>query len=81
MLLMILIVKKLFEHFRKKSRKKTKQQKLRIRKVTKKKGNKLYVKWKFPFLKMSQYFLKPYEPFDGDINFKVDLSNYATKAD
>ena len=31
--------------------------------------------------KMSQYFPKPYEPFDGDINVKVDLSNYATKAD
>ena len=22
---------------------------------------------------MSQYFPKPYEPFGGDINFKVDL--------
>ena len=31
--------------------------------------------------KMSQYFPKPYEPFDRDINVKVDLSNYATKAD
>ena len=30
---------------------------------------------------MSKYFLKPYEPFGGDINVKVDLSNYATKAD
>ena len=30
---------------------------------------------------MSQYFAKPYEPFDGDINVKVDLSNHATKAD
>ena len=30
---------------------------------------------------MSQYFSKPYEPFDGDINVKVDLSNYATKVD
>ena len=28
---------------------------------------------------MSQYFRKPYEPFGGDINLKVDLSNYATK--
>ena len=28
---------------------------------------------------MNQYFPKPYEPFGGDINFKVDLSNYATK--
>ena len=31
--------------------------------------------------KMSQYFPKPYEPFGGDINVKVDLSNYATKTD
>ena len=30
---------------------------------------------------MSQYFPKPYEPFGGDINVKVDLSNYATKVD
>ena len=28
---------------------------------------------------MSLYFPKPYEPFGGDINVKVDLSNYATK--
>ena len=30
---------------------------------------------------MSQYFPKQFEPFGGDINLKVDLSNYATKAD
>ena len=30
---------------------------------------------------MSQYFPKPYEPFRGDINVKVDLSNYETKTD
>ena len=30
---------------------------------------------------MSQHFPKPYEPFGGDINVKVNLSNYATKAD
>ena len=29
---------------------------------------------------MSQCFPKPYEPFGGDINIKVDLSNYARKA-
>ena len=28
---------------------------------------------------MFQYFTKPYEPFGGDINVKVDLSNYAQK--
>ena len=30
---------------------------------------------------MTQYFPKPYEPFGGDVNVKVDLSNYATKTD
>ena len=30
---------------------------------------------------MSQCFPKQYEPFGGDINVKVDLSNYATKTD
>ena len=32
-------------------------------------------------VKMSQYFTIQYEPFDGDINVKVGLLNYATKAD
>ena len=31
--------------------------------------------------KISQYFLKPYESFGGDINVKVDLYNYGTKKD
>ena len=35
----------------------------------------------FQLYKMSQYFPKLYETFGGDINVKVDLSNYATKAD
>ena len=30
---------------------------------------------------MSQYFRKPYEPFGGDINVKVELFHYATKTD
>ena len=30
---------------------------------------------------MTHYFLKPYEPFGGDINIKVDLSHYAIKTD
>ena len=30
---------------------------------------------------MSKYFPKPYEPFGGHINVKVDFSNYATKKD
>ena len=30
---------------------------------------------------MSQYFPQPYGAFSRDINVKVNLSNYATKAD
>ena len=30
---------------------------------------------------MSKFFPEPYKPFGGDINVKVDLSNYATKID
>ena len=30
--------------------------------------------------KMSQYFPRPCKPFGGDVNVKVDLPNYATKA-
>ena len=35
----------------------------------------------FHCIKISQYFPKPYEPFGGDINVRVDLSSYATKTD
>ena len=35
--------------------------------------NKIDLVW-FYLIKMSQYFPKPFEPFSGDINFKVDLS-------
>ena len=65
--------------------------------MIKRKDNKLYVKWKGydssfnscidkkdlsnECIKISQYLPKPYEPFAGDINVKVDLSNYATKTD
>ena len=53
----------------------------------------MYVKWedhensfiagllKRTLYKMSQYFLKLYEPFGGEINVKVDFSNNATKTD
>ena len=30
---------------------------------------------------MSQYFQKPHESFGGNVNVKVNLSNYATKTD
>ena len=32
-------------------------------------------------IKLSQYFPKPFSCFGGDVNDKVDISNYATKAD
>ena len=32
-------------------------------------------------IKKSQHFPKPYETTGGDINVKVDLSNYTTKTD
>ena len=32
-------------------------------------------------MKMSQYFPRPFRSFGGNINVKVDLSNYATKTD
>ena len=35
----------------------------------------------FHCIKMRLYFPKPYEPFSGDINVKVDWSNHATKTD
>ena len=44
-----------------------------------------FFKWNFlnekPHIKMSQCFPKPFRSFGGNINVKVDLSNYATKAD
>ena len=30
---------------------------------------------------MSKFYPKPYKTFRGGIKFKVDISNYATKAD
>ena len=95
---------KIIGTFYEKELQKTNQQTFRIEKVIKRKGNKLYVKWKgydnsfnswidkkrmlneilsnaISSSKMSHYFPKPYEPFGGDINVKVDLSNYATKSD
>ena len=43
---MILIVKKLLEHFMKKELQKINQKEFRIEKIIKRKGDKLYVKWK-----------------------------------
>ena len=73
---------------------KTSQEKFRIEKALERKVDKLYVKWKGYdnrfnswinkkdlIIKMSEYFPKSFRRFGGNINVKVDLSNYATKAD
>ena len=73
---------------------KTTQEKFRIEKVLKIKGDKLYVNWKEsdnsfnswidkkrPYIKVIQYFPKPFRSFGGNINVKVDISNYATQTD
>ena len=63
------MVKKWLESFIQK----TNQKEIRIEKIIKRKGDQLDVKWKgFP---------EPNKPFGGDINVKVDLSNYAPKTD
>ena len=57
------------------------QQEFRIEKVIKKKDNKLYVKWKGYDNSFNSWIYLIVETFGGDINVKVDLSNYATKTD
>ena len=68
------------------------QQEFRIEKFIKKKGDKLYVKWKGYDNSFNNWidkrdtenesiFSKPHKPFGKDINVKVDLSNYVTKTD
>ena len=71
----------------------TSQEKFRTKKVIKRKGVKLYIKWKGcdnsfnswinkkTLYKLSQYFPKPFRSSGRNINVKVDLSNYATKTD
>ena len=85
---MISMVKKLLEL----------QQEFRIEKVIKRKGDKLYIKWKgydnsfnswidkkdlawFYCIKNESVFSKTVWTICGDINVKVDLWSYATKAD
>ena len=46
-----------------------------------KKDSVWFYRLQFLCIKIIPYFPKPYEPFSGVINVKVDLSNYATKSD
>ena len=71
---------------------KAKQKEFKIERVIKRKGNKLYVKWKGydnyfnswtdknDILYMSEYFPKP-KSIGGRVKVALDLANYATKAD
>ena len=80
--------------FYEKELEKISQEKFRIGKVLKRKGDKLYAKlkgydnsfnsWidkKRLCIKTSQYFPKPFRSFRENINVKVDLSNYTMKTD
>ena len=90
---MVLMVKRLLERFMKRNCKKQ-TKKFRIKKVLKKKKQislisngkamRIYLiagSIKNILNRISHYFPKPYEPFGGDINVKMDLFNYETKTD
>ena len=78
--------------FYKKELQKTSQKEFRVEKVIKRKGDKLYVKWKDydssfnswidkkDKVQMSKFFRKP-KSLGGRVKVELDLSNYATKAD
>ena len=78
--------------FYEKELQKTSQEEFRIEKVIKRKGDKMFVKWKGydnsfnswidkkRSYKMSQYF-PPYNNSNENIKVELDLSNYATKKD
>ena len=71
---------------------KSKLKKFRVEKLIKRKGNKLYVKWKEydssfnswidqkVIVQISIYLPEP-ESSGGIVKFELDLSNYATQAD
>ena len=82
MLLVILMVKELLKHVYEKEFQKTNQKGRNYMSNGKAMIIHLIVGFiKKILYKMSQYFPKPYEPLGGDINVKVDLSNYASKLD
>ena len=79
--------------FYEKELQKTNQKEFRIEKVIKRKGVKLYVKWKGynnslnswidkkDIVYMSEYFPKRKSFLEENVKVVLDLSNYATKAD
>ena len=86
-------MKKLLERFTKKNYKKQIKKNLGLRKVIKRKSDKLYVKWKgydnsfniwiykkrYCYIKMSYF--SPYSRSKNKIEVKLDLPNYAKKPD
>ena len=73
---------------------KTSQEKFRTEKLLKITGDRFYVNWKEydnsfnswidkkrPYIKVIQYFPKPFRSFGVNINVKVNISNYATQTD
>ena len=76
------LVKKYEKMLQKKS-----QRELRIEKIIKKKGKRLYVKWKGYdnsfndwiniSMRMCQYFSEPYKRSDGNMKIKLDLEQQA----
>ena len=78
--------------FYKKELEKTNQIELRTEKIIKRKGDKLYIKWKSydssfnswidkkDIVKMSEYFPEP-KSLGGRVKVELDLSNYSTKPD
>ena len=84
----------IIESFYEKELQKINQEKFRIEKYLKEKvinfrsnGKDMIIQLivglikKKPHIEMSQYFPKPFRSFGGNINVKVDLSNYVTKTD
>ena len=73
MLLKILTTKKLLERFMKKKLGRTNQKEVRIEKVIKRKGDKLYVKWKVynnsfnSWIDKKYIFPKPYDRFGKNV--------------
>ena len=92
MLLVILTVKKIVWTFYKKGLQKINQAELRVKKVIKRKGDKLYISWKvydnsvnslrkkILFYKMS-CFPEPFQHTINKIKIELDLDNHATKSD
>ena len=82
------MVKKLLEVFTKKNYKKLVKESLEYKKYLKEKvincmsnGKGMIIVLIVGYIKISQYFPKPFRSFGRNINVKGDLSNYATKTD